>query len=107
MKKAIILGLSLVIMAAVLIGCQKKTEEIPIGSLDGSFANYAEGQELLCLAESQEKAQEIAKMYGIELVSFNEGVATFHTEGDPNEVIKMGVEKGYPPLELNQVMTIY
>ena len=60
-----------------------------------------EGEELLCLADSKEEAQKIADQYGIELVNFNYGVATFHTEDDPQKVIDMGKEKGYPELSLN------
>ncbi len=64
------------------------------------------GEELLCLCDSEEDAQEIADMYGIELVNFSYGVATFHAD-NPREVITLGQEKGYPALELNGVMRIF
>ncbi len=64
------------------------------------------GEELLCLCDSEEDAEEIADMYGIELVNFSYGVATFHAE-NPREVISLGQEKGYPALEFNGVMHIF
>ena len=106
MKKVIILGITLMLMTAALVGCRKEVHEVSVGGSGGSLADYAKGQELLCLVASQEKAQEIADMYGIKLVSFTDGVATFHTEEDPMTVINMGKEKGYPDLELNHVTTL-
>ena len=61
------------------------------------------GEELLCLCETEKEAQDIADMYGIELVKFSYGVATFHAD-DPEQVIALGQEKGYPALELNGMM---
>ena len=106
MKKIIVIGIVVLVLASVLIGCRKEEHDISVESGNVAFGQYAEGQELLCLVESEEKAQEIADMYGIQLVSFTNSVATFHTEEDPMAVINMGKEKGYPALELNQVMTI-
>lgn len=70
-------------------------------------AESAEGEELVCLAATREDAQKIADMYGITLVTFDQGVATFHTEDNPADIIAMGAEKGYPPLELNSIVTAY
>ncbi len=67
---------------------------------------YAEGEELLCLCDNEEEAQKIADLYGIELVQFQFGVATFHAE-DPQSVIDLGKEKGYPELEINAISHIY
>ena len=103
MKRLFTIGIALVIFAAFLVGCVRKPQEIHAESVT---PECAEGQELFCLASSQENAQEIADMYGIELVSFSEGVATFHTEENPVDVINRGIEKGYPVLELNSIMTI-
>lgn len=64
------------------------------------------GEELLCLCDTEEEAKKIADMYGIELVQFSYGVATFHAE-NPRDVIALGQEKGYPALELNGMMHIY
>ncbi len=64
------------------------------------------GEELLCLCDTEEDAKEIADIYGIELVNFSYGVATFHAE-NPREIIELGQEKGYPALELNGEMHIF
>lgn len=59
------------------------------------------GEELLCLTESEEEAKAIAEQYGIELVRFEYGVATFHTERDPAELIAEGREQGWAELSVN------
>ena len=66
----------------------------------------AENQ-LIALADSEEQAREIAEQYGITLVSYEMGVAVYHTEEDPLEVIARGQEKGYPALSPNFVQSIY
>lgn len=103
MKKLLTIGVIIALFTAILAGCSRKPREMNAGEVT---PEYAQGQELFCLAQSQEEAQEIADLYGIELVSFSEGVATFHTEDNPVDVINMGIEKGYPLLELNGIMTI-
>ena len=103
MKRLFTIGVLVAVFAVILVGCSKKPREMYAGEIT---PEYAQGQELFCLAQSQEEAQEIADLYGIELVSFAEGVATFHTEDNPVDVINMGIEKGYPLLELNSIMTI-
>lgn len=56
---------------------------------------------LMSEAETEEKAREIAEQYGIELVSFENGIALYHTEEDPFEVIARGQENGYAQLSVN------
>lgn len=56
---------------------------------------------LLCQAEDLEQAQQIAELYGITLVRFNYGLASFYTDEDPEEVIARGKENGWPELEIN------
>lgn len=63
--------------------------------------------QLMALVETEDEAQEIAKQYGIEFVSFSEGVATYKTEEDPSEVIARGEENGYPPIFMNYVRSIH
>lgn len=65
----------------------------------------AKGKELLCLAESEEEAEKTAEQYGIELVSFRNGVAVFHTEDDPVKVIQYGISHNYTQLSLNTADT--
>ena len=96
------------LLAAFVSGCNNKPlepEEIEAVAVPIED-NVVEGKELLCLADTEEEAQEIADMYGIELVEFGYGVATFHAE-NPQAVIQMGKEKGYPELSLNSNMELY
>ncbi len=62
-------------------------------------------QPLMALAGTQEEAQELAQLYGIELFSYEEGVALYATDKDPYEVMEEGNRKGYPPLSVNYVRT--
>lgn len=71
------------------------------------FSKESLGEEqLMSLTETEEEAKAIAQQYGITLVSFSDGVATYETEEDPNEVIARGQENGYPQIYLNYVRTI-
>ena len=93
LKKAGIL-LSLL---SILSGCSDpKTPSVPIGG------DVVEGKELFCLCESEEKAKEIADSYEIELVSWGNGVAVFHTEKDLETVIQYGIKNDLPLLEPNR-----
>ena len=56
---------------------------------------------LMAEAETEKDAQEIAEQYDIELVSFENGLALYHTEEDPFEVIARGQENEYPQLSVN------
>lgn len=69
------------------------------------MGNIAENQ-LMALVETEDEAEVIAEQYGIELVSFADGVAAFRTEEDPHEVIARGEENGFTQLYLNYVRTI-
>jgi len=57
--------------------------------------------QLVGLFDDEEQAKECAKLYGIELVSFNYGVALFKVEGDPKAIIEKGLKNGWPELSLN------
>ena len=73
-------------------------EEIPV--------EYSQKTPLICSAESEEEAKQIAEQYGIRLVEFSYGVASFYTEEDPAEVIRRGLEQGWTELSLNQIHPI-
>lgn len=73
-------------------------EEIPV--------EYSQEAPLICSAESEEEAKQIAEQYGIQLVEFSYGVASFYTEEDPAEVIRRGLEVGWTELSLNQIHPI-
>lgn len=63
----------------------------------------SEGEELLCIAESEQEAENIAELYGIELVRFSHGIAVFHTDEDLEAVAARGAENGWPELSPNTV----
>ncbi len=63
--------------------------------------------ELFTLVETEEEALELAELYGIELVRFSYGVASFHTDEDPAEVVRRGEENGWPPIEINGRMQMH
>lgn len=69
----------------------------------GQIPSYADGRELIASVKSQEEAQELAELYGIELVKFQSGVASFHTEENPVNVIARGEANDWPRLELNHL----
>lgn len=62
---------------------------------------------LMAEAETEEDAREIAEQYGIDFISFENGIALYHTEEDPFEVIARGQENGYPQLSVNFIRTGY
>lgn len=100
----------IIVTAAVslLVGCQNASGN-SAGKTPGANkeSDYVEGKELLCLVDTQEEAEAIAKQYGITLVEFSYGVATFHTDDNPNDVIAMGIKLGYPELSLNGTVHAY
>ena len=80
-----------------------ETGDITTGKVPDNL--YAK-DELICLADTEEDARNIASLYGITLYSYNCGVAVFKTNEDPVSVIKRGKANGYPDLELNHIVTI-
>jgi hypothetical protein len=84
----------LLLLAALLAGCGGYQTEAGCVSVDP-------GAQLLCLVEDRKAAEELAGLYGIELVDYDEGIALFYTEEDPRAVIAEGREKGWRELSLN------
>lgn len=60
-----------------------------------------EDNPLMATVDSKEAAEEVAELYGITLVSCENGVAVYQTEEEPMQVIARGQENGYPQLSLN------
>ena len=81
------------------------SEEQQLEKIDASSL-IAENQELLAVVYTQEEAEEIASLYGIELVSFADGVAVYTTKEAPRDVILRGKEAGYPTISINFVREI-
>lgn len=124
--KIIVLVLGLILLSAVgLWGCGDKEltrvtvdDNIPKlqklkpvdenGSPIDSLGNEESlTTELVALADTQEEAEEIAELYGIELNSYSYGVATYTTDKSPQELIELGTEKGYPALTPNYKQELY
>ena len=78
----------------------------PLAGQSGRFLGAAPGRELFARAASEEEAQSIADLYGIALVRYVHGVASYHTEEDPGAVVARGVENGWPRLEINRRQSI-
>ncbi len=78
-----------------LFGCAKPAES------HGIQAEAVKGKELYCLAETKAEAEEIASSYDITLVSFGDGVATFTTDRNLQEVIEYGKENDLAPISIN------
>ena len=57
--------------------------------------------ELIALAEDQTEAEKIAELYEIELSSFSDGIAVYTTDKDPQELMELGDNNGYPALTVN------
>ena len=94
---------TLLALCLLLPGCSGQTTPVSASPAPAASAGEpAEGQELFCLAESREKAEELASLYEIEFVDYAHGVATFHAE-DPQAVIARGEQNGWPELSLNRV----
>lgn len=62
---------------------------------------------LLAIVASQEEAEKIAELYGITLVSVNDSLATYSTDKDILELIQLGRENGWPPVEPNYINRLF
>ncbi len=118
-KKMLIIGIVVVVIIVFVFGgwyiaftrfgvgpafpflAVKKLDESQVEMLE-----VAENQ-LMALADTEEQAKEIAVQYGIEFVSFENGLALYHTEEDPFQVITRGQENGYPQISVNFVRSGY
>lgn len=84
-------------------GSEQIVSELP---LEGDYVHYDGKTELIAVPESMEEAEEIAKLYGIELKSYSGGVAVYLTEENPREVINRGKENGWPAIDFNHIYHI-
>ncbi len=105
----------LLAVAALLPGCAGRSAQpeptpppavMPPSTVEQP-QNYAEGKELLALAETEEESKQLADLYGIELVEFGSGLAVFHTEENPADVVRRGEENGWPALEVNYLVEAF
>ena len=82
-------------MSFHIFGCAKPAPAVTVP------VDAVPGKELYCLAESASEAEEIAASYGITLVVFGNGVATFTTDKDLHEVIEYGKKNNLTPISIN------
>ena len=124
-KKSYIVTAGLILLSAIwLSGCGKSQEltrisaddtnlnlpqtsefETGLSSSVDSVANSS--AQLTALADSQEDAQEIANLYGIELKSYSYGVATYTTDKNLREILDLGLENDYPELTPDHESQLY
>ena len=50
---------------------------------------------------SLDGVEKIAELYEIELSSFSDGIAVYTTDKDPQELMELGDNNGYPALTVN------
>ena len=74
---------------------KKKKKNIAVVESNPVQPQIAEGEEIMALVDSIEKANQIANELGIALVKFSQGVATYHTTKDPVTVVQNGRNRGY------------
>lgn len=74
--------------------------------IDDWYVHYDGYTELIALAQTEEEANEIGELYGMECIRFSNGVAVYITQEDPLEVINRGKENGWPTVSLNQIHNI-
>jgi len=104
-----ILALILLLPSVLLFGCSGagKVQGGYTGSVPLDMRQYEEGKELMSLAENREEALKIAELYGVELVSYSYGVAVYHTDENPQDVIRRGSDNGWPLIEINYSVQMY
>lgn len=120
-KKVMVIGILVIVVAVVIMAgwyvlfCYMgigpafpflPEKEIGMENMQDIEGDVTAGEQLMALVETEEEAENIATQYGIEFVSFSDGVAVYRTEEDPAEVIARGQTNGYPTLYLNRQRTI-
>lgn len=90
----------LVVLCAALSfsGCRRQAA---ISLSEKSEGKVASDGQLIASVETREEAEQIAELYGIELVDFSAPAALYRTEENPDTVIKRGMDNGWPKLEKN------
>ena len=92
------------LLAVSLWGCSYRQLNSPTFSPNQVIPqNISEEEPLMATVESREEAEAIARQYGITLVAWGYGIATFYTEENPQEVIQRGLAQGWPELSLNTI----
>lgn len=118
-KKMIVIGVAVIAVVAFFAGWYVMFVHFGRGPVfpflpTASAAEYvvpasdaSETEPLMALVDNEETAMEIAEQYGITFVSFQDGVATFYTDEDINQVLERGEKNGYPSVYINQKRELY
>lgn len=99
-RMVIVIGVVAVAVIALSAGYFLRPKEMLEGRKTAETTEVSQ-RELVGLVESEEEAKEAAEAYGIELVSYKEGVAVFTTDKTYEEIVKIGKEKKLIELSLN------
>lgn len=97
-----------IVMAGLLLfslaGCVKRQPDAhisePAATPEPSGAGPLSGK-LMCRADDEKQAREIAELYGIKFIGYAEHIATFNADEDADAVIARGKENGWPELSRN------
>lgn len=106
MKKK--MGIAVTVIAIVIVAVLsaayffRPKEEIKAQKLEG-----ATPIELVGIVENEEEAKKLAESYGIVLVRYAEGIATYQTIQTYDEIKKIEKEKGLPELSINEVNKVF
>jgi len=105
MKKTLIL--LFIILMLMTVGCGREKTEMykkeTASAENASVQSYSKDKPLFAIAGSEDEAKKIADDYGIELVEYSYGVASFNTDKNLKELIEWGKAQGLPLLEINYI----
>lgn len=112
--KKVVFGIVLVVLVlGVGTGMMWKKGREGKNSVNHRMEPVEEGTEdkhsltkMVANAATKEEAERIALLYGIQLVKYFNTAAVYETEKDPNTLIRLGEEKGYPPISVDYVYSV-
>ena len=61
---------------------------------------------VIAIAETRNEAEEIAELYGIELIEYSYKTAVYITQKEAEELVRWGKEQGYPAIAINQKYSV-
>lgn len=115
-KNSMIVALLIILVCAVAlflaaVGKRPKRalsfEGADVSAIREEINLIPEKNQLIANAATREEAEKIAELYGITLVEYSGKVAVYDTKQSPQELIKLGEERGYPPLSINYSYSLW
>lgn len=103
-KVKVLMGIVVGLLIVGIVGfcvLENRTKRVNFDEIESSAISMT--GRLVGLAESQEEAESIAELYGIQLESYEYGVATFTTGEELQVVIERGKTNGYPELSIDNI----